>query len=282
MTDQTTHTDEPVLAEGVDDEPVESNRRLFTGTPYLVIALIAMAYAAFHMVALNGVSIKEYTGIEVPLLPQFPLETWNFRIVHVAGALGLGFLLFSARMFRDDDKKGNTLLTYVAAALAIPALVAGGTAISFASLIGSGTLPEMGGLTTWASFEGTETYTNEVWWFGVPLLVATLGGILLSWFEVRARDQFAVSDVVLAICGFVVAIYLTSIYGTAARNAVGTPFVPRPCLFRRWHPWANDSSVFDLYYPVYHLRCVPAGVESRRLLRQLRLRSSRPGARWPS
>jgi hypothetical protein len=31
---------------------------------------------------------------------------------------------------------------------------------------------------------------------------------------------------VLALCGIVVAIYLVAIYGTAARNSVGTPFVP--------------------------------------------------------
>jgi hypothetical protein len=31
---------------------------------------------------------------------------------------------------------------------------------------------------------------------------------------------------VLALCGIVVAIYLIAIYGTAARNSVGTPFVP--------------------------------------------------------
>jgi hypothetical protein len=52
------------------------------------------------MLALNGVSISDWTGIELPFLPQFPMETWNFRIVHIAGALALGFLLFSAHTFR--------------------------------------------------------------------------------------------------------------------------------------------------------------------------------------
>ena len=49
------------------------------------------------MVALNGVSISEWTGIEIPFLPTFPIETWNFRIVHIAGALAVGFLLFSSQ-----------------------------------------------------------------------------------------------------------------------------------------------------------------------------------------
>lgn len=82
--------DEPILAEGVDEEPVESNRRLFEGKMAVVMATIALIYAGFHMVALNGVSISEWTGIEIPFLPSFPLETWNFRIIHIAGALALG------------------------------------------------------------------------------------------------------------------------------------------------------------------------------------------------
>ncbi|MEL7344411.1 MAG: TRAP transporter fused permease subunit, partial [Pseudomonadota bacterium] len=67
---------------------------------------------------------------------------------------------------------------------------------------------------------------TETRWFGIPLLIATGGAIVISWFERRGRSQFAMSDVVLALCGFVVALYLIAIYGTAARNAVGTPFVP--------------------------------------------------------
>ena len=58
MTDQATDTEHyKVLAEGVDEEPVESNRRLFSGNAQLVVALLAMPYAAFHMVAHNGLSI---------------------------------------------------------------------------------------------------------------------------------------------------------------------------------------------------------------------------------
>ena len=218
---------EQVIAEGVDEEPIESNRRLFTGRLQVIIALIATVYAALHMIALNGVSISEWTGIEIPFLPTFPIETWNFRIVHIAGALGVGFLLFSSQTFGADEKPNSgKMLGLIAAALALPAAVAGVTAIGFANTIASGTLPEMGGLTTWASFPGTETFIAEVYWFGVPLLIATGGAIVIGWFERRAQDQLAVADIVLALCGVVVAIYLVAIYGTAARNSVGTPFVP--------------------------------------------------------
>jgi TRAP transporter 4TM/12TM fusion protein len=222
-----TSASEQVIAEGVDEEPIEGNRRLFTGRAYLAIATLATVYAAFHMLALNGVSISDWTGIELPFLPQFPMETWNFRIVHIAGALALGFLLFSAHTFHPDRAHAETrVLTLAAALLAIPALVAGVTAIGFVGTINSGELPEMGGLTTWAAFPGTEIYQTEVRWFGIPLLIATLGAIVTGWFERRGRELFAASDIVLALCGIVVAIYLVAIYGTAARNAVGTPFVP--------------------------------------------------------
>ncbi|WP_292289562.1 TRAP transporter permease [Marivita sp.] len=230
MTDSnsTNSIEELVIADGVDDEAVESNRRLFTGRAYLLMAGLSTFYAAFHMIALNGVSISDWTGIEIPFLPQFPLETWNFRIVHIAGALALGFLLFSAHTFSDDGPphRETRFLSLLSVLLIVPSLVAGATAIGFLNLIQSGTLPEMGGLTTWAAFPGTEIYSSEVWWFGVPLLIATFGAIVVGWFERRGRETFAASDIVLAVCGIVVAIYLIGIYGTAARNSVGTPFVP--------------------------------------------------------
>ena len=233
MTDRSVAQDDKeaedvILADGVDDEPAEQNRRIFVGISGIALATIATLYAAFHMLALNGVSLSNWTGIDLPFLPQFPLETWNFRIVHVAGALALGFLLFSAHRFSESTtaKKGLGAVSLGAALLVVPALVSGVTAIGFLNLINSGTLPQMGGLTTWGAFPGTDIYQSEVYWFGIPLLVATLGAIVLGWFERRDRDSFALSDVVLAICAIVVAIYLVAIYGTAARNSVGTPFVP--------------------------------------------------------
>ncbi|MCB1405197.1 MAG: TRAP transporter fused permease subunit [Rhodobacteraceae bacterium] len=216
-----------VHAEGVDEEPVEKNRRLLTGWREITIATVAAIYSFFHIAALNGLSIERWTGVEVPFLPSLPMETWNFRIVHIAGALVLGFLLFSSRLFNDDKPSRDTkTVGYAALALLIPAAVALATALGFAIQIGSGDLPRMGGLTTWAAFPGTEIYNTEITWFGIPLLIATFGAIVLGWFEDRPRDRFAMSDMVLAFCAVVVAAYLIAIYGTAARNSVGTPFVP--------------------------------------------------------
>ncbi len=229
MTAETSQTEEieRVHAEGVDEEPIERNRRLFEGWRFAVIAGFATFYAFFHMAALNGLSISEWTGIEIPFLPNLPMETWNFRILHIAGALILGFALFHAADFRDsDDRPATPMLTWIALALGLPALVAFWTALGFASDIASGELPQMGGLTTWAAFPGTPLYATEVWWFGIPLLIATFGSIVLGWFERRGRDRFRASDAVLGLCAAVVAAYLIAIYGTAARNSVGTALVP--------------------------------------------------------
>ncbi len=232
MTDQSSTqgsvTDDIVLADGVDDEPAEHNRRLFEGRFGLIIASCATIYAAFHMLALNGVSLSGMTGIDLPFLPQFPLETWNFRIIHIAGALALGFLVFASHSFArsDEEVARSKLFSLLGAILLVPTLIAGATAISFFNLINSGTLPEMGGLTTWAAFPGTEIYQTEVTWFGTPLLIASFGAIVLGWFERSSRASFVVGDMVLALCAVIVAIYFVSIYGTAARNSVGTTFVP--------------------------------------------------------
>ncbi|MFO7811400.1 MAG: hypothetical protein R6V21_00375, partial [Pelovirga sp.] len=227
MVQDSTPADEIVIAEGVDEEPIESNRRLFTGWRMNIVAGFAALYAMFHMAALNGVSIQAYTGITVPLLPQFPMETWNFRIVHIAGALALGFVVYNATMFSEkDDTIKRDRWSKIAYLLLLPAVLAVGTGFWFANIIASGTLPEMGGLVTWPAFVGAPIYTQEIWYFGVPLLVATLGGIVLGWFEKAPRDRFRVSDILLGICGIAVAVYLVAIYGTAARNSVGTPFVP--------------------------------------------------------
>ena len=109
---------QPILAEGVDEEPVESTRRLFVGRQLWIIAAFAIIYSVFHLAALNGISISGMTGgvIDLPFLPEFPLETWNFRIVHVAGApdLGISIVLWRAiRVLRcgTDSFAGPTVLS---------------------------------------------------------------------------------------------------------------------------------------------------------------------------
>ncbi|SFP04794.1 TRAP transporter permease [Tranquillimonas alkanivorans] len=206
------------IADGVDDEAIETNRRLYQGWRFYAVSALATIYAAFHMAALNGVSISDWTGIEIPFLPTFPMETWNFRIVHVAGALFLGFILFASTAFDDErEVRERPVLNWLAVALMLPALFSLGAAIWFAFQIA-------GGL-TWNGIDATIQFW-EIWYFGVPLMVATAGGIVLSWFHRRRRDAVAPTDLLLGVCGFAVAAYLITIYGTLMRNSTGTPFAP--------------------------------------------------------
>ncbi|MGB0498424.1 MAG: TRAP transporter permease [Rubricella sp.] len=214
MTDQ---TEGRVIAEGVDEEPVESNRRLYQGKAFLLIAAISTLYAAFHMAALNGLSIADYTGIELPFLPSFPMETWNFRIVHVAGALALGFLLFTAGGF-SDTRRGLGWQGIAGILLAAPALFALGVALYFNWQITTGAVQ-------WNGLDETIRF-NEIYLYGYPLLAATFGAIAVSWFDPRRREGLALADITLVICSIAVAAYFIPIYSTFARNATGTPFAP--------------------------------------------------------
>ncbi|ESR24201.1 TRAP-type uncharacterized transport system, fused permease component [Lutibaculum baratangense AMV1] len=208
-----------VVAQGVDDEPVEANRRMFEGRAFAVVAAIAAVYAFFHIAALNGLSIRNMTGgaINLPFLPRLPMETWNFRIVHIAGALLLGFLLYSASRFDDDERRTTKPVNLVGAALFLVALWSFGVALWFGSQIRGGAM--------WSGMDPAIRF-NEIWLYGVPLIAATVGGIVLGWMERGPRTWFSVPDLVLAVCGFAVAAYLITIYGTLMRNSTGTPFAP--------------------------------------------------------
>ena len=216
-THATDQTEGPVIADGVDDEPVENNRRVFTGRTYITIAAISGFYALFHMAALNGWSIRSWTGIDIPYLPVFPMETWNFRIVHIAGALILGFMLYSARAFPDKDSGNKHALDLLAMLALIPALYACFTAVGFASQIQGGVM--------WNGIdEGIKA--AETYHYGYPLIAATALGIVIGWLRPRVRGTIAPADIVLSVCGIGVAIYLITIFGTLMRNSTGTAFAP--------------------------------------------------------
>ena len=214
---ETAVDDDHMIARGIDDEPVEANRRLFQGWSFVAIGALAALYAAFHVAALNGLSISAWTGVTIPLLPTFPMETWNFRIVHVAGALALGFLLFSASPKFPKAGEETPTFGYLAYALMVPALVAVGAALSFAVEIANGRM--------WNGIDPAIRF-NEIYLFGLPLVAATAGAIVLSWVHKRNRAGFAAPDFVLVLCGVAVAIYMITIYGTSMRQSTGTPFAP--------------------------------------------------------
>ena len=97
--------------------------------------------------------------------PSVPFRDGISELCTLPEPWRLAFCCFLAAGFgADADEK--KLISYLAVALAIPMVVSGYTAIGFFNLINSGTLPEMGGLTTWASFQ-EQRPLPETWWFGV-------------------------------------------------------------------------------------------------------------------
>src|SRR5690554_5759037 len=193
-----TINEDHLLAHNVDEEPVEANRRLFTGLLLKFVVMLAIAYSVFHLYTLNVA----------------PMETWSFRIVHVAGALVLGFILFAGARFvsAEEGPARHKWTTWIGGAAMIPALYALYQTWSFNQMIQNGTMRIPAEL--------------ETWHFGWPLLAASAIGIVMSWFHQRDRARFSVPDLVLIVCSVAVAAYLLIVFNTSMRMTTGTAFAP--------------------------------------------------------
>ncbi|KKN28836.1 hypothetical protein LCGC14_0850260 [marine sediment metagenome] len=187
-----------VLAHDVDEEPVETNRRLFVGGMMKFVSLLAIAYSSFHLYSLNIA----------------PLETWSFRIVHIAGTLVLGFVLFAGARFvsSEEGPARHRWTTWIGAIALIPAFYVLYQAFSFWQMVRNGAM--------------RIPVELETWHFGWPLLAATSTGIVISWFHQRERSRFSVPDLVLIVCSVAVATYFLVVYNTPMRMSTGTSFAP--------------------------------------------------------
>lgn len=196
--DGTLPEDDHILAHDVDEEPVEANRRQFEGVLLKCVTLLAIAYSAFHLYTLNIA----------------PLETWSFRIVHIAGALVLGFILFAGARFVsvEEGPARHRWTTWIGAVALLPAVYALYQTFSFYQMVQNGSL--------------RIPVELETWQFGWPLLAATGVGIVMSWFHQRERARFSVPDLVLMVCSIAVAAYFLVVYNTSMRMSTGTSFAP--------------------------------------------------------
>lgn len=187
-----------IIAEGVDDEPVESNRRIYHGWLMWLVAGMATLFSAFHLYSLN----------------ISPLETWTFRLIHIAGALTLGYLVFSGSRFREEAPVGafKGWTNWAAIVLLLPALYALAQTWQMHNLVQSGAMRLPADM--------------ETWHFGWPLLVATFLGIIVSWFHRRSKSDLGWPDVVLIVCTIAAATYLIIVFNTPIRMSTGTPFAP--------------------------------------------------------
>ena len=193
-----TEDENHILAHDVDEEPVEPNRRLFEGWLLKLVTLLTIGYSVFHLYTLNIA----------------PLETWSFRILHVAGALILGFTLYAGSRFATAEEGWvrHRWTTWLAGVALLPALYALYQGFAFLQMINDGAMriaPEL-----------------ETWHYGWPLLAATTLGIVVSWFHQRNRARFSVPDLVLIVCSAAVAFYLLVVFNTPVRMSTGTSFAP--------------------------------------------------------
>ncbi|HSP57936.1 MAG TPA: TRAP transporter permease [Halomonas sp.] len=185
------------IAEGADEEVIESNRRLFSGWQWTLFAGLAIAYSVFHLVTLNA----------------FPMETWSFRIIHIAGALVLGFGFYAGSRFADDGEAHSPrVLSWVAYALLIPA----GYALLQVVLMNQ---DMSGGAMRIAP-------AVENWHYGFPLIFATVGAIVLAWGLRQERSRLNPADLVLMVCSLAVAGYLLIMFNSPLRGTTGTSLAP--------------------------------------------------------
>ncbi|MCH4565581.1 TRAP transporter fused permease subunit, partial [Halomonas sp. EGI 63088] len=186
------------IAEGVDEEVVESNRRTYTHWRWLLFATLAIAYSTFHLVSLN----------------VYPMETWSFRIVHIAGALILGYGLYTGARFAEPHAIGpaGRWLSLASYALLLPALYALLQVFLMQREMSGGAMRIDAAV--------------ETWHFGYPLIVATAAAIVISWFHRQARERLSPADLVLMVAALASAGYLLVMYNSPLRAATGTAFAP--------------------------------------------------------
>ncbi|SEK95970.1 TRAP transporter, 4TM/12TM fusion protein [Roseovarius azorensis] len=169
------------LAEGVDREVIAVNQRVFTGSLGFAIATLCILYTSFHLVSMN----------------LYPIETWIYRLSHVAGGLALGFLLFSSRIVSDGSgdesySMAERLLTWLGGALILLAL---GQVMAMLVLNDR--------VVTGAP-AGKHLYS-----FGYALIAGTVLTLIASWMAPsRDRARFAPADALLALAAIVVGAYI--------------------------------------------------------------------------
>ena len=204
--------DDIVIAHGVDEEPMPTNQRHLAGWQYWAFATAAVLYTAFHLYSLNVA----------------PLETWTFRIVHVAGALVLGFGLTAAWPFVDGKGRApippafNLVIGVLAGLAVLAAAVPVFSALSFDLSRFSFGRGDLGIRFVKAPVQPTD----GIWLWAMPLLTAgTALAIVAGWASRGKRSAVLWTDWVLMAAAVVVCAYLLLILDRH-RFTNGTSFAP--------------------------------------------------------
>lgn len=169
------------LAEGVDAEPQAFNQRKFAGWLHYAVIAACIAYTAFHIGVMN----------------LYPLETWTYRLIHVAGGLAIGFVLFAAHGVDDETaaRQRNPL------ALALLGLAAAGI------LYGTFCMLVVWGGWWFAGIAQPPAFAYTT--FGIPLTAGTVSAVAYGWFfHDPRRDRLNLADILLAVAAIAVCLYI--------------------------------------------------------------------------
>jgi len=217
-----------VVVEGVDEEVVENNRRLFNGWQFWLFAAMAVAYSSFHLISLN----------------IFPMETWSYRIVHIAGALILGYGLYAGSRFaKSEHEESPVTLKWISYALLLPALYSLFQVFMMQQTLAGGAM--------------RIDPTIESWHYGYPLMLTTAAAIVLSWVYRQVRHRFNPADLVLMVCALASAGYLLLAFSTNMRMSTGTSFAPEGI---SWAAVAGSLLILELTRRVAGLALVVISV----------------------
>ncbi|MGF1641564.1 MAG: TRAP transporter permease [Rhodospirillales bacterium] len=180
MSETSVQPETRLIAQGVDEEPVASNERLLDGWQKYGLFWACVAFTAFHLVTLN----------------VFPMETWMYRIIHVAGALCIGFAVVASMRF-----DGEHVATAFDKRQLLPLLIAAaGLAWAFGCLA----------VAYWYRHRLGQAYPPP--WvfqsFGIPLTVSMAVAVFSSWVFRSGRQRIDWFDWILIGGAIAVAAYL--------------------------------------------------------------------------
>jgi len=174
---------EKIVAQGTDDEPASGNQRVLDGWSGQLLFWFGVAYTAFHLVVLN----------------LFPLETWTFRILHVAGGLMIGFVLMTVAAPRSGD---------LAPSGRLPEPLLKGLRVVSAVLIVPSTIAMLVPFLL-RDYAGMAAPPAWLYGYAAPTLAyGTMLAIVTAWLAPARTDRVEVVDWLMAAAAGAVAAYL--------------------------------------------------------------------------
>ncbi|MEM8853102.1 MAG: TRAP transporter large permease subunit, partial [Pseudomonadota bacterium] len=171
-------------------------QQLLRGPLGLLLAAACGLFAAWHLYVLNIA----------------PMETWAFRISHVAGALALGFVLSGPSM-APEDARFEGWPTRLLGLLGLALIAAAGGLLVYAAILLRG---------------GMSAADLPGWilsYFGPLLAAGTLVAMVSSWIAPIHQQMIRTSDWALALASIIVAaFFLIALDTLGLRLRAGTPF----------------------------------------------------------